>query len=91
MSSVQTWTPDRAEAYFDGSLIGRISIFLAEAIGDLTARGGRREPRRGWFSRLEARLWRHEQERREAWLAQATDVFDLERRMRLLDRGRPFI
>lgn len=90
MSSVQAWNPDRAEAYFDRSLIGRISTYLADAIGELTARGERREPRRGWFARLEAKLWRQEQERREAWLAQATDVFDLERRMRLLDRGRPF-
>ncbi|MBS0328151.1 MAG: DUF3563 family protein [Proteobacteria bacterium] len=93
MSSVQTWTPNRAEAYFSSSLIGQVSTWLADAVGDLSERRdcGPGQPRRGFLERLEAKLWRQEQARREAWLAQATDVFDLERRIRLLDRGHPFV
>ncbi|HEX8739221.1 MAG TPA: DUF3563 family protein [Casimicrobiaceae bacterium] len=110
MSSVQTWTPDRAEAYFTGSLIGQVSTWLADAISELSERrrtnGGRpvrpgdgrraerqaeKQPRQGFFTRLEARLWRAEQERRDEWLAQSSDVFDLERRIQRLDRGHPFV
>ncbi|HEX7329157.1 MAG TPA: DUF3563 family protein [Casimicrobiaceae bacterium] len=114
MSSVQTWTPDRAEAYFTGSLIGQVSTWLADAITELSGHrrtnGGRptrpgdnghverraepraaKQPRQSFFARLEAKLWRAEQERREAWLAESTDVFDLERRMQRLDRGHPFV
>jgi len=43
----------------------------------------------GWLERLWARLeawsWRRELQEREAYLAQATDLVDLERRMRHLD------
>lgn len=124
MSSVQTWTPDRAEASFSGSLIGQVSTWLVDAISELSGRSrtnagrpGRpgddrpddncaadnhnaerraerrvqKQPRQGFFARLEAKLWRAEQERREEWLAQSTDVFDLERRMQRLDRGHPFV
>lgn len=114
MSSVQTWTPDRAEAYFSGSLIGQVSTWLVDAISELSGRrrtnAGRparrgddrhadraaerraeKQPRQGFFARLEAKLWRAEQERREEWLAQSTDVFDLERRIQRLDRGHPFV
>lgn len=93
MSSLQSCTPKRAEAYFNGSLIGQVSTWLADAVGELSGRGNPepKRPRRGFLARLEATLWRQEQERREAWLAQSTDVFDLERRIRLLDRGRPLV
>lgn len=91
MSTVQSWTPERAEAYFNGSLIGQVSGYLTDAIDEMV--GSRHQHRQavvarpGLLDRLEARLWRQEQRRREAWLAQSADVFELERRMRLLDRG----
>ena len=44
------------------------------------------EPRRGWLDRLDAWFWRREQKAREAYLARSTDVFDLERRIRDLER-----
>jgi hypothetical protein len=40
-----------------------------------------------WLDRAAARA---ERERREAFLAQATDVYDLEQRMRRLERGSAF-
>lgn len=45
-----------------------------------------REPRSSWLDRLDAWFWRREQKAREAWLARSTDVFDLERRIRDLER-----
>ena len=38
---------------------------------------------------LDAWFWRQEQKRREAYLAGATDIFELERRMRAYDRAIP--
>ena len=45
-----------------------------------------REPRSSWLDRLDAWFWRREQKAREAYLARSTDVFDLERRIRDLER-----
>jgi len=46
-------------------------------------------PPRGWIGRLfdhiEAWAWERELRQREAYLAQAQDLYDLERRMRQLD------
>jgi len=46
-------------------------------------------PARGWigrlFDRIEAWAWERELRQREAYLAQAHDLYDLERRMRQLD------
>lgn len=46
-------------------------------------------PARGWigrlFDRIEAWAWERELRQREAYLAQAQDLYDLERRMRHLD------
>ena len=46
-------------------------------------------PARGWigrlFDRIEAWAWERELREREAFLAQAQDLYDLERRMRQLD------
>jgi hypothetical protein len=41
----------------------------------------------GLFDRIDAWLWRQEQKRREAYLAESRDLFDLERRMEALDRA----
>ena len=46
-------------------------------------------PKVGWAERLERWFWRQHQRELEAYLAKATDVNDLERRMRALDRGLP--
>ncbi|HVR93194.1 MAG TPA: DUF3563 family protein [Casimicrobiaceae bacterium] len=39
------------------------------------------------MSRLDTWFWKQEMKRREAFLAQSADIFDLERRMRMLERG----
>jgi hypothetical protein len=43
---------------------------------------------RGWFDRLDTWFWKQEMKSREAFLARSTDIFDLEQRMRRLERGR---
>ena len=43
---------------------------------------------RGWLDRLDTWFWKQEMKSREAFLAQSTDIFDLEQRMRRLERGR---
>ena len=43
-------------------------------------------PRAGLLDRLDGWFWRQEQKQREAYLAQASDIFELERRMEALDR-----
>ena len=40
-----------------------------------------------WLDRLDTWFWKQEMKRREASLAQSTDIFDLERRMRSLERA----
>jgi hypothetical protein len=42
---------------------------------------------RSWLTRLDTWFWKQEMKRREAFLAQSADIFDLERRMRMLERG----
>ena len=39
-----------------------------------------------FFRRLVCQIYRQERQRREAYLASATDIYDLERRMRELER-----
>lgn len=46
-------------------------------------------PKLKWTERLERWFWRQRQRDLEAYLAQATDGHDLERRMRALERGVP--
>jgi Protein of unknown function (DUF3563) len=43
--------------------------------------------RPGWFDRLDTWFWKQEVKNREAFLARSTDIFDLEQRMRCLERG----
>jgi uncharacterized protein DUF3563 len=43
---------------------------------------------RSLLDRLDTWFWKQEMKRQEAFLAQSTDIFDLEQRMRLLERGR---
>jgi len=44
-------------------------------------------PRRGWLERLDHWFWKQEQRAIEAHLAAATDIHDLEVRIRELERG----
>ena len=44
-------------------------------------------PRRRLLDRLDDWFWKHEQREREAYLAASTDIYDLEARMRNLERG----
>jgi Protein of unknown function (DUF3563) len=46
-----------------------------------------RPPRRSWLDRLDQWLWKYEQRAVEAHLAKAKDVYDLEARIRDLERG----
>ena len=46
-----------------------------------------RPPRRGLLERLDHWFWTHEQRERETYLAKSTDVYDLEARIRDLERG----
>ena len=46
-------------------------------------------PRRGLFDRLSNWVWSSEQRATEAYLAKATDIFDLEARIRQLERRSP--
>jgi len=46
-------------------------------------------PKASWLDRLDDWLWRQQAHEREAWLAQSSDVFELERRIEALDRGTP--
>ena len=45
------------------------------------------ERRCSWLDRLDAWFWRQEQKAREDYLARSTDIFELERRMRALERN----
>jgi hypothetical protein len=45
------------------------------------------QPHRGWLERLDHWFWKREQQEREAYLAAATDIYDLEVRIRNLERG----
>ena len=46
-----------------------------------------RPPRRSWLERLDQWMWKHEQRELEAYLGKAKDVYDLEARIRDLERG----
>ena len=41
----------------------------------------------GWLDRLDTWFWKQEIKNREAFLARSTDIFDLEQRMRCIERG----
>ena len=47
-------------------------------------------PRRGWLDRLDRWFWEREQRAREAYLAASTDIYELEVRIRNLERGEPW-
>jgi hypothetical protein len=51
------------------------------------ARGTSSETDGSWLDRLDIWFWKQELKEREAFLARSIDIFDLERRMRCLERG----
>ena len=102
MSTAEITSPRAAELYFNNSLIGHLSAFLAPSLAGNRNRGSqpaggptRRKPAaraeergsRTLLDRLDAWLWRQEQKRREAYLSGSRDLFELERRMEAIDRG----
>jgi hypothetical protein len=50
-----------------------------------TDAAGTRSP--GWFERLDRWFWRQQMRDREAYLSGAQDIFELEERMRRLERS----
>lgn len=48
-------------------------------------------PKLSWLDRVDRYFWRLEQKRRDEYLARATDLIDLEQRMRDLERRSHFI
>jgi hypothetical protein len=60
----------------------------APEVGEnVNAPGDASTPRGSWVTRLDAWFWERGMKRREAYLAQSADIFELERRMRGLERG----
>ena len=64
--------------------------FPMQPLGGAPARTDESASRPGFFERLDRWLWQQEMRQREAYLAGAKDIFELEERMRRLDRGEPF-
>jgi uncharacterized protein DUF3563 len=73
----------------------RGATLLGDALMPQTHRGDRNPPRppaeittrRSLLDRLDAWFWRQRQSAHEAYLGQSQDVFELERRMRELERS----
>jgi hypothetical protein len=74
----------------DPGLIGawaKLSRALTfDALRRDAARGEKPERSRGLFDRLDAWLWRQAQREQEAYLAGARDIYELEARIRRLER-----
>jgi hypothetical protein len=83
---------DNAYALRDSGVLGLLAILTTYGI----LRSDRRAPEAktavktkslGWLDRFDAWLWRQEMHRRDEYLAQSSDIFELERRQRALERG----
>jgi len=80
---------------YDNSLAGILARLTHGILQDAnervqTSSAPSAEPRAkslGWLNRLDTWFWKQEIKHREAFLAQSTDIFDLEQRMRCLERG----
>jgi hypothetical protein len=75
----------------DSSLIGawaKLAHALAfpAPLGEAPVPKAKSAGRLGIFARLDRWFWNQEMKQREAWLAQSQDIFELERRMRVLER-----
>ena len=86
-------SPSAAEMYFNHSIFGQLYTLIAEALQRgaprrTAATRGREDAQATWLDRLDGWFWRQQQAEREAYLAASADVFELERRLEALDRGR---
>jgi hypothetical protein len=61
--------------------------FPGQQLDSAPARAKRSEVRPGILERLDRWFWQQEQREREAYLAKAQDVYDLEERIRRLERS----
>jgi Protein of unknown function (DUF3563) len=87
-----------SEPLYDNSLIGVMTRLTHGILFDANARaeqGSARAfapakpsaKRSSWLDRLDNWFWKQEMKSREAFLAKSIDIFDLEQRMRCLERG----
>jgi hypothetical protein len=83
-----------ANALMFGPLGSTPARYGPPGYGSFSHDGSGSEPRRKWLDRLDHWLdrldnwfWRQRQRERDAYLAQAMDLFDLEQRMRRLERS----
>ena len=95
-------TPNAAEMYFNRSIFGQLYTAISGApplpkqrreaarrdAPPVHPASGERAPRATLLDRLDAWFWRQMQKDREAYLAGAADVFDLERRIDAIERGK---
>lgn len=101
MRTYEISSPAAAELYFNHSFVGDMASFVNAVIGRFGSgspkrpsrnranRAGRESVRRqGLLDRLDRWFWRQQQKEQEAYLADARDVFDLERRIEAIDRGK---
>ncbi len=83
---------------YDNSLIGVMTRLIHGILFDADKRAEAPSPRThasdgasatqfGWLDRLDTWFWKQEMKDREAFLAKSIDIFDLEQRMRCLERG----
>ena len=108
MRTYEISSPAAAELYFNQSFVGDVATLVHVAIDKLANRAskrpskGRQAPRhdaqrqnaqrQSMLDRLDRWFWRQQQKAQESYLANAQDVFDLERRIEAIDRGsaRPY-
>ena len=79
-----------AFAIKDAGVLGLLALLTAHGILRSESRRSDANPSakpRGWLNRFDAWLWRREMRRHDEYLAQSTDIFDLELRQRALERG----
>lgn len=75
------------ESFFPLLALHRGADLLGTSLSLPTGRPDPSRPRRpGWLERIDAWFARQRERSRDAWLAQAQDVHDLERRIRDLER-----
>lgn len=78
-----------ADQPYRTSTFTHLWFLVGEALKPTSARRSTARPRParpGLLDRLDQRLWRQRQKDREAFLARASDIADLERRLRDLER-----
>ena len=93
-------TPNAAEMYFNRSIFGNLFTAIAgipplprhrkspaRAVAPARRSASVRTRKPTLLDRLDAWFWRQLQKDREAYLARASDVFDLERRIDAIERG----